>query len=293
MSRGLGALQREILATLEAARYYQTSYRGGDVDDYGWVRYHSREFRLPDDVYDMRQSLAYIASAHGKVSQHYTTVGGVGVDSAFQASFSRALKGLHAGGYLAASATDCTGAETYVACACEFCAFRWDVDRRFVRRTLKPAILPLNVAMYNAYHLKLTDREQRENDKVRAMMAAMPPDTPLNAWQITCERERTVEREALKVSRLARVSAECALRAPATPPRGRTAAKTKLKAQREARNEARWQAREDEWRRRRDEAWAKTEAERRAGAWAFALEHVRQRDAALDPIQPPVSTEEY
>jgi dienelactone hydrolase len=96
MSRGLGRLQREILDTLDEAKASIDRYHGGGRQGAGWVRANFREWKLPDDTYDLRASLRYLAARHGKVHR----AGSVGccntgyVDGAFQASFSRAARSL-------------------------------------------------------------------------------------------------------------------------------------------------------------------------------------------------------
>lgn len=91
MSRGLGKLQREIIATLEEAKQTMVSYHGsawypGVVPfcEPGWVYYKGTIVQLREDVYDIRASFKFLASRHRERFH----------ESVFQASFSRAVKGL-------------------------------------------------------------------------------------------------------------------------------------------------------------------------------------------------------
>ncbi len=111
MSRGLGRLQREILDTLDDAKQETVSYRGGynhlalgrevlaagrsrfDEDFYRRlgivVRDHGRKARLPEGVYDLAASRQHLRqAAPGRVDH------GGGATPAFQAAFSRAVRGL-------------------------------------------------------------------------------------------------------------------------------------------------------------------------------------------------------
>ena len=118
MSRGLGWLQREILDTLDEARAAKPVYRGGtsagremfrdwlkasagdrndDVDfdaGPGWVVTYSTELQLPEGVYDLRASCAFLATRHD------ATYAGRYLRGSFQASFSRAVRGLVQRGHL-------------------------------------------------------------------------------------------------------------------------------------------------------------------------------------------------
>jgi hypothetical protein len=109
MSRGLGRLQREILDTLDEAKAATVPYAGGGAHQGmlteggpGWVQSNGRRWKLPEDTYDLRASLRYLATRHGKVRgagrAGYCYAGYV--DGAFQASFSRAARGLVARGEL-------------------------------------------------------------------------------------------------------------------------------------------------------------------------------------------------
>jgi hypothetical protein len=102
MSRGLGALQREILDTLDdaatAAGEGAVRYRGNDADDYapaderrrfrGWVKTRGNSVLLAPGVYDLRASCAYLARKHDKMDR------GQWIERSFSASFSRAVAGL-------------------------------------------------------------------------------------------------------------------------------------------------------------------------------------------------------
>lgn len=106
MSRGIGTLQRKILATLEEAKrdtwHYPGSYREENWsnsptwrwDRPGWVTYRGARFRLADEVYDLRASLVYLAEREGGYSHARF------VAPTFQAAFSRAVKGLCERGFL-------------------------------------------------------------------------------------------------------------------------------------------------------------------------------------------------
>jgi hypothetical protein len=98
MSRGLGKLQREILDALEpAAKWAATAlYTGkGYRDGEGNVRARSRHVTLKPGVYDLRATLRYMAKQRGA-----TYANGSFVNNSFQASFSRAARGLVERGYL-------------------------------------------------------------------------------------------------------------------------------------------------------------------------------------------------
>lgn len=115
MGRGLGALQREVLETLDEAKATITSYHGGlswkygwkcnwDGDRFvwkqenvpGWVACWGHEVRLAEDVYDLRASMLYIARKRGA-----TYCRGAYVKPSFQSSFCRAVRGLVKRGLLA------------------------------------------------------------------------------------------------------------------------------------------------------------------------------------------------
>ena len=103
MGRGLGPMQREILDTLDEAR--QAPLR---VDGYGYVApglgrepgtvsvsglppYHtSRVLPLPDEVYDLRASLHFLAARHDQ----FASPNRHDIDRAFAARFSRAARSL-------------------------------------------------------------------------------------------------------------------------------------------------------------------------------------------------------
>ena len=100
MSQGLGALQREILETLEEARRDRTGYRGfagasSCEDDWppghswtlpGWVETCRNTVRLGLNAYDLRASCNFLARRHGKHQ--------FGIEPSFAASFSRAAASL-------------------------------------------------------------------------------------------------------------------------------------------------------------------------------------------------------
>jgi hypothetical protein len=106
MTREIGWLQREILETLEDAKAAPVWYKGGrahvpyadrpGIDwEPGWVMAGGSSVRLPDRVYDLRASCRFLAERHGKThtsreERHPPTW----VDTAFQASFSRAVRTL-------------------------------------------------------------------------------------------------------------------------------------------------------------------------------------------------------
>jgi hypothetical protein len=99
MSRGLGKMQREILGTLdEAKRHFgeDYSYRGG-FNEFGiaprwklpgWVVHRGAVFRLGETIYDLRASCRYLAQRHDGLDR------GCWLELRFQASFSRAVRGL-------------------------------------------------------------------------------------------------------------------------------------------------------------------------------------------------------
>ena len=97
MSRGLGWLQREIIDTLEEAKQQTTRYKGaGYYGGYGpgWIKCRGIDIELADHVYDLRASMIYLARKHNRIS-HCSYA-----ESAFQASFSRAVRGLTKRGLL-------------------------------------------------------------------------------------------------------------------------------------------------------------------------------------------------
>jgi hypothetical protein len=100
MISGLGSLQREILNTLEDARYDRSGYRGfggesvspGFPDTWsrghrwtlpGWVTVGRNTVRLGLNVYDLRASCSFLARRHDKLD------GGT-IKPSFAAGFSRA-----------------------------------------------------------------------------------------------------------------------------------------------------------------------------------------------------------
>jgi hypothetical protein len=108
MSRGLGKLQRQILDTLAIAKDECQTYSGShqyedSADEIGHYlfkkfRYHvnfvGSVFKLPDDVFDLRASLRYLAEANDKMFIRCY------VSPEFQANFSQAVRRLVKGGYL-------------------------------------------------------------------------------------------------------------------------------------------------------------------------------------------------
>jgi len=91
MSRGIGALQRRILETLDEARAAMPTYRGAQFDlhvaELSWIGTGQTYIRLPGDVYDLRCSAKYLAGRSGNLDFGSIT-------KPFQASFSRAVRGL-------------------------------------------------------------------------------------------------------------------------------------------------------------------------------------------------------
>jgi hypothetical protein len=100
MPRGLGALQREILDTLdEAAAFAMTRdgrYRGNDywcqlpeghrLRQRGAVVAAGTQVRIAADVYDLRASIVYLARRHRKMDRARR------VKMSFSASFSSAIR---------------------------------------------------------------------------------------------------------------------------------------------------------------------------------------------------------
>jgi hypothetical protein len=88
MSRGLGALQRRILETLDAAKAAMPTYRGAE-DHAGkrWVVLGDYLVTLPPQVYDLRCSAAFLAQHDGHLEYGFPT-------RSFTACFSRAVHGL-------------------------------------------------------------------------------------------------------------------------------------------------------------------------------------------------------
>src|SRR5271167_1128329 len=93
MSKGLGALQREILETLEDARHDRRGYRGFGGGSHwpvghrwslpGWVKVDGNTVRLGLTAYDLRASCMYLARKHDQTDRaRYAS---------FSASFSRAV----------------------------------------------------------------------------------------------------------------------------------------------------------------------------------------------------------
>jgi hypothetical protein len=100
MSRGLGALQRRILETLDEAKAAMPKYRGArfavrwDAEThqltavgYAWVAITGKVVQLAPGVYDLRCSAAYLAAHDNHLCGDYHAAG-------FTASFARATRGL-------------------------------------------------------------------------------------------------------------------------------------------------------------------------------------------------------
>lgn len=118
MSRGLGRVQRDILATLDTAKQAAPFYKGGTGRGAWWVRdwqpgivgHWGREARLPDGVYDLRCSLRYLLIRDGLLpdQQHppswTTNPDPENPDSRayerYRVAFSRAVRSLVARGLL-------------------------------------------------------------------------------------------------------------------------------------------------------------------------------------------------
>jgi hypothetical protein len=106
MSRGLGALQREIVRTLNAAKIASVGYRGNGRDDQppwdepGWVSYRHLRVQLADGVYDLRASAAFLAQKTGHTYAGDNVVTGYYTAPSFQAAFARAVRGLVTRGVL-------------------------------------------------------------------------------------------------------------------------------------------------------------------------------------------------
>jgi hypothetical protein len=102
MGRGLGWLQREVLATLDEAKGTPLRYAGSRATALdgapGRVAVHGYVTNLPDGVYDLRASLQFLARQHGKA--HTDTLGrssGVSdkfIEATFRISFYRAVRSL-------------------------------------------------------------------------------------------------------------------------------------------------------------------------------------------------------
>lgn len=86
MSKGLGWLQREILATLAVSQ--SEPCRGWD-HWYDWTIAHGRTVRLAPGVYDLRRNLMYLARRHRRLAACQSYASG-----SFQAAHSRAVRGL-------------------------------------------------------------------------------------------------------------------------------------------------------------------------------------------------------
>jgi hypothetical protein len=89
MSRGLGALQRRILETLDEAKAVMPRYRGTEEHaGQRWIVLDGHLVTLPPRIYDLRCSAAYLAQVGGH------TYGPGYLEPSFTACFSRAVHGL-------------------------------------------------------------------------------------------------------------------------------------------------------------------------------------------------------
>ena len=95
MSRGLGWLQVEILATLEEAKGFYRSYCGGHWDVPTWSYPRGGRVLLADGMYDLRTSCKYLARKHGRLQACPAFISEV-----FQSAFSRAVRTLVSRGKL-------------------------------------------------------------------------------------------------------------------------------------------------------------------------------------------------
>ena len=109
MGRGLGRVQRDILATLEEAKAAMPRYQGarwgppyGHEGEPGWVSSRGGRVRLPDGVYDLRCSLRYLARRDGQVYAQGEERGLGYVSEGYRVAFSRAARGLLRRGLLVA-----------------------------------------------------------------------------------------------------------------------------------------------------------------------------------------------
>ena len=108
MSRGLGWMQREVLATLDAAEAAPLRYdRGRAMPPAGMpgrVVLQGEEVDLPDGVYDLRASVQFLARRHGQASGRpqgrspYAAPARIHED--FRISFYRAARSLIRRGHL-------------------------------------------------------------------------------------------------------------------------------------------------------------------------------------------------
>jgi len=99
MSRGLGRLQRDILASLDTAKNQQHYYHGGNGDELhpGWLIVQRAVVRIPGDVYDLRASARFLAREQGALGDVVKEI-----VPAFRSAFSRAVGSLLRDGDLTA-----------------------------------------------------------------------------------------------------------------------------------------------------------------------------------------------
>jgi hypothetical protein len=130
-ARWTHSFRQEILDSLDLARASDVEYIGGRagvlstnsgqaVDRFckaaAWESAGPAEWRLPDGVYDMRQTLRYLAEHHNRLDPDGS------VTKEFRVQFSRSIRILCARGELIAGAPDLPNF----------------VHRRFVRRSVEP-----------------------------------------------------------------------------------------------------------------------------------------------------------
>jgi hypothetical protein len=159
MSRGLGKLQRVVLSTLNDAKELHTVYTGRN--DGERVFYHRCEVRLPDDVYDMRASLQFLARAMkramNQVRRGYEPRLPLEVKASFGTALYRAVRRLVESGYLEQwSAPLYHDAPQGV--------ITW-ANRRLVKRTEK-AFSAISTDMYNAYLQTYTEHRRVAEERL-------------------------------------------------------------------------------------------------------------------------------
>lgn len=114
MSKGLGIMQREIMDSLEASRFWMSEVESCDVlgmklifgrykyhipseDNPFLVRVNGEQVYLTEEMFDLSAVLGYLAEKHGKLEQG---VHRQDVSASFNASFWRAARRLIECGYL-------------------------------------------------------------------------------------------------------------------------------------------------------------------------------------------------